>query len=40
MRGNASRGLELSGVEIPDWCLLGKEGDQIWYVSNVVTPYF
>jgi alkylation response protein AidB-like acyl-CoA dehydrogenase len=40
MRGNASRGLELHGVEIPDWCLLGEEGDEIWYVFNVVAPYF
>lgn len=40
MRGNASRGLELPGVEIPRWCLLGEEGDEIWYVFNVVAPYF
>ncbi|WP_166026096.1 acyl-CoA dehydrogenase family protein [Streptomyces chilikensis] len=40
MRGNASRGLELRGVEIPDRCLLGEEGDEIWYVFNVVAPYF
>jgi alkylation response protein AidB-like acyl-CoA dehydrogenase len=40
MRGNASRGLEMRGVEIPDWCLLGEEGDEIWYVFNVVAPYF
>ncbi|WP_436991399.1 acyl-CoA dehydrogenase family protein [Streptomyces sp. enrichment culture] len=40
MRGNASRGLELPGVEIPVECLLGNEGDEIWYVFNVVAPYF
>lgn len=40
MRGNASRGLELRGAEIADWCLLGEEGDEIWYVFNVVAPYF
>ncbi|MBB6439727.1 acyl-CoA dehydrogenase family protein [Streptomyces candidus] len=40
MRGNASRGLELPGVEIPSQCLLGEEGDEIWYVFNVVAPYF
>ncbi|WP_344632538.1 acyl-CoA dehydrogenase family protein [Streptomyces glaucosporus] len=40
MRGNASRGMELPGVEIPDWCLLGEEGDEIWYVFNVIAPYF
>ncbi|MFD1832654.1 acyl-CoA dehydrogenase family protein [Streptomyces desertarenae] len=40
MRGNSSRGLELAGAEIPDLCLLGEEGDEIWYVFNVVAPYF
>ncbi|WP_436734435.1 acyl-CoA dehydrogenase family protein [Streptomyces sp. URMC 125] len=40
MRGNSSRGLELAGSEIPDLCLLGEEGDEIWYVFNVVAPYF
>jgi alkylation response protein AidB-like acyl-CoA dehydrogenase len=40
MRGNASRGLGLPGVEIPDRCLLGEPGDEIWYVFNVVAPYF
>lgn len=40
MRGNASRGLNLPGVEIPDRCLLGEEGDEIWYVFHVVAPYF
>ncbi|MGW8066566.1 acyl-CoA dehydrogenase family protein [Streptomyces ziwulingensis] len=40
MRGNASRGLELRGTEIADWCLLGEEGDEIWYVFQVVAPYF
>ncbi|MFF9685850.1 acyl-CoA dehydrogenase family protein [Streptomyces sp. NPDC014623] len=40
MRGNASRGLDLPGVEIPDRCLLGEQGDEIWYVFNIVAPYF
>jgi len=40
MRGNASRGLELPGVRIPSANLLGAEGDQIWYVFEVVAPYF
>ena len=40
MRGNASRGLELPGVRIPTANLLGAEGDQIWYVFEVVAPYF
>ncbi|MFJ4873359.1 acyl-CoA dehydrogenase family protein [Streptomyces sp. NPDC088757] len=40
MRGNASRALDLPGVEIPERCLLGERGDEIWYVFNVVAPYF
>lgn len=40
MRGNSSRTMELGGVRIPRSNLLGKEGDQIWYIFNVVTPYF
>jgi alkylation response protein AidB-like acyl-CoA dehydrogenase len=40
MRGNSSRTAELREVEIPRNNLLGEEGDQIWYVFNVVAPYF
>ncbi len=40
MRGNSSRSLELDDVRIPRENLLGNEGDQIWYVFNVITPYF
>lgn len=40
MRGNASRALELDQVIVPRNDLLGEEGDQIWYVFQVVTPYF
>ncbi len=40
MRGNSSRSLELNDVRIPAESLLGQEGDQIWYVFNVITPYF
>lgn len=40
MRGNASRSVRLEGVEIPRAHLLGEEGDEIWYVFNVVAPYF
>ena len=40
MRGNSSRSLELNDVQIPRANLLGNEGDQIWYVFNVITPYF
>lgn len=40
MRGNESRGLRLDDVRIPGENILGVEGDQIWYVFNVVAPYF
>lgn len=40
MRGNSSRGLKLDGVRVPVANLLGEEGDQTWYVFEVVAPYF
>jgi len=40
MRGNSSRALELEQVMVPRKDLLGEEGDQIWYVFQVVAPYF
>ncbi len=40
MRGNDSRALRLDQVSLPAGNLLGSEGDQIWYVFNVVAPYF
>ena len=40
MRGNSSIGLKLDQVFAPAECLLGNEGDQIWYVFNVIAPYF
>lgn len=40
MRGNCSRALELDQVMVPRNDLLGEEGDQIWYVFQVVAPYF
>ncbi len=40
MRGNASRGLHLDDAHVPARNLLGEEGDQAWYVFEVVTPYF
>ncbi|KGM13471.1 isovaleryl-CoA dehydrogenase [Cellulomonas bogoriensis 69B4 = DSM 16987] len=40
MRGNSSRGARLEGVRVPVANLLGAEGDQIWYVFEVVAPYF
>ena len=40
MRSNSSRTVRLNGVRIPRRQLLGEEGDQLWYVFEVVAPYF
>lgn len=40
MRGNSSRGARLDGVEVGPDHLLGAEGDQIWYIFEVVAPFF
>lgn len=40
MRGNSSRALKLEKVQVPIENLLGREGDQIWYIFEVVAPYF
>lgn len=40
MRGNSSRPLVLNDVRVSKSNLLGAEGDQIWYVFEVVAPYF
>lgn len=40
MRGNSSRAAKLNNVPIPQANLLGVTGDQIWYVFEIVTPYF
>lgn len=40
MRGNASRSLQLDETEIPKANLLGSHGDELWYVFNVIAPYF
>ncbi len=40
MRGNSSRTMELQDVRVPKVNLLGRQGDQIWYIFNVVMPYF
>ncbi len=40
MRGNSSRSLALNDVLIPSQNLLGQQGDQLWYVFQVVAPYF
>ncbi|CAN5499684.1 acyl-CoA dehydrogenase family protein [soil metagenome] len=40
MRGNSSRSLKLKNVKITADNLLGEKGDQLWYVFQVVAPYF
>jgi alkylation response protein AidB-like acyl-CoA dehydrogenase len=40
MRGNSSRRMQLDGVRVGADHLLGAEGDQIWYVFEVVAPFF
>jgi alkylation response protein AidB-like acyl-CoA dehydrogenase len=40
MRGNSAMSLRLEGARVPAQNLLGEEGDEIWYVFQVVAPYF
>lgn len=40
MRGNSSRNMILERVKIPSQHLLGRKGDQLWYIFQVVAPYF
>lgn len=40
MRGNSATSATLSDVAVPRRDLLGSEGDEIWYVFNVIAPYF
>ncbi len=40
MRGNSSRSMKLDDIRVPASHLLGEVGDQVWYVFEVVTPYF
>ena len=40
MRGNSAIRAELTGLEVPAADLLGREGDETWYVFNVVAPFF
>lgn len=40
MRGNSSRSLEIKDATIPSAHLLGEKGDQLWFIFNVVAPYF
>lgn len=40
MRSNSSRTVKLEGVRVPSRNLLGEPGDQLWYIFEVVAPYF
>jgi isovaleryl-CoA dehydrogenase len=40
MRGNSSCSLLLEDVVIPSDGLLGAEGDETWYLFEVITPFF
>lgn len=40
MRGNSSIMISLNDVAINSNLILGAKGDQLWYVFNVVAPYF
>ena len=40
MRGNSARGLQLDNAPVAKENLLGEQGDQVWYVFEVVAPYF
>jgi isovaleryl-CoA dehydrogenase len=40
MRGNSSRTLSLQDARIPARNLLGEAGDQVWYMFEVVVPFF
>jgi isovaleryl-CoA dehydrogenase len=40
MRGNSSRSVKLEKAAIPTTNLLGQKGDELWYVFDVIAPYF
>lgn len=40
MRGNSAITLHLEDARVPRANLLGQQGDQIWYVFEIVAPYF
>ncbi|WP_084536768.1 acyl-CoA dehydrogenase family protein [Azospirillum halopraeferens] len=40
MRGNGSRAVRIAGVRVPADNLLGRQGDELWYVFDVIAPYF
>lgn len=40
MRGVSAREAYLKDVDIPRTQLIGREGDEIWYIFEVIVPYF
>jgi alkylation response protein AidB-like acyl-CoA dehydrogenase len=40
MRSNSSRTVEFDGVRVDPRQVLGDRGDELWYVFEVVAPYF
>lgn len=40
MRGNSSRAMRLQQARVENNRLLGEQGDQVWYVFEVVAPFF
>lgn len=40
MRSNDSRTMRIENVQLPAGNLLGEVGDQLWYVFEVIAPYF
>ncbi len=40
MRGNSSRSMKMENVRLKSEHILGESGDQLWYVFNVIAPYF
>lgn len=40
MRGNSSKTVDLRNVRVPKSHLLSAEGDQIWFVFEIIAPYF
>lgn len=40
MRGNSSRNVEMRDFAVPTTALLGAEGDENWYLFEIIAPFF
>lgn len=40
MRGNSSRGVSIRQARVPRANLLGQQGDHVWYVFEIIAPFF